>query len=38
MAVVRMKQLLDSGVELGHETRRWYPKMRRFIFTEGNGI
>ena len=33
-----MKQLLDSGVHFGHQTRRWNPKMKRFIFTERNGI
>jgi small subunit ribosomal protein S2 len=33
-----MRQLLDSGVHFGHQTRRWNPKMRRFIFTERNGI
>src|SRR3712207_441717 len=38
MAVVSMKQLLDSGVHFGHQTRRWNPKMKRFIFTERNGI
>ncbi|MBA2552960.1 MAG: 30S ribosomal protein S2 [Geodermatophilaceae bacterium] len=38
MAVVTMKQLLDSGVHFGHQTRRWNPKMKRFIFTERNGI
>ncbi len=38
MAVVTMRQLLDSGVHFGHQTRRWNPKMRRFIFTERNGI
>ena len=38
MAVVTMKQLLESGVHFGHQTRRWNPKMRRFIFTERNGI
>src|SRR5436853_734913 len=38
MAVVSMKQLLDSGVHFGHQTRRWNPKMRRFIFAERNGI
>ncbi|MGN6333626.1 MAG: 30S ribosomal protein S2 [Motilibacteraceae bacterium] len=37
MAVVTMKQLLESGVHFGHQTRRWNPKMRRFIFTERNG-
>lgn len=36
--VVTMKQLLESGVHFGHQTRRWNPKMRRFIFTERNGI
>jgi small subunit ribosomal protein S2 len=38
MAVVSMKQLLDSGVHFGHQTRRWNPKMKRFILTERNGI
>jgi small subunit ribosomal protein S2 len=38
MAVVTMKNLLDSGVHFGHQTRRWNPKMKRFIFTERNGI
>ncbi len=38
MAVVTMKQLLDSGTHFGHQTRRWNPKMRRFIFTDRNGI
>ena len=38
MAVVTMKQLLDSGVHFGHQTRRWNPKMKRFIFSERNGI
>ena len=38
MAVVTMKQLLDSGAHFGHQTRRWNPKMKRFIFTERNGI
>jgi small subunit ribosomal protein S2 len=33
-----MRQLLDSGVHFGHQTRRWNPKMKRFIFTERNGI
>ena len=36
--VVTMKQLLESGVHFGHQTRRWNPKMKRFIFTERNGI
>jgi len=38
MAVVSMKQLLESGVHFGHQTRRWNPKMRPYIFTERNGI
>jgi small subunit ribosomal protein S2 len=38
MAVVTMRQLLDSGVHFGHQTSRWNPKMKRFIFTERNGI
>jgi len=38
MAVVSMKQLLEAGVHFGHQTRRWNPKMSRFIFTERNGI
>ncbi|KLL12862.1 30S ribosomal protein S2 [Protofrankia coriariae] len=38
MAVVTMKQLLESGVHFGHQTKRWNPKMKRFIFTERNGI
>lgn len=38
MAVVSMKQLLESGVHFGHQTRRWNPKMKPFIFTERNGI
>ena len=38
MAVVTMRQLLESGVHFGHQTRRWNPKMRRFIFTDRNGI
>ena len=38
MAVVTMRQLLDAGVHFGHQTRRWNPKMKRFIFTERNGI
>lgn len=38
MAVISMKQLLESGVHFGHQTRRWNPKMRPFIFTERNGI
>ncbi len=38
MAVVTMRQLLDAGVHFGHQTRRWNPKMKRFIFGERNGI
>ena len=38
MAVVTMKSLLESGVHFGHQTKRWNPKMARFIFTERNGI
>ena len=38
MAVVSMKQLLGAGVHFGHQTRRWNPKMRRFILGERNGI
>ena len=38
MAVVTMRQLLESGVHFGHQTRRWNPKMKRFIVTERNGI
>ena len=37
MAVVTMKQLLDSGTHFGHQTRRWNPKMKRFIFTDRIG-
>jgi small subunit ribosomal protein S2 len=38
MAVVPMKDLLEAGVHFGHQTRRWNPKMKRFIFTERGGI
>jgi small subunit ribosomal protein S2 len=38
MPVVSMKELLEAGVHFGHQTRRWNPKMRRFIFTERGGI
>ncbi|MGH3746279.1 MAG: 30S ribosomal protein S2, partial [Micromonosporaceae bacterium] len=38
MPVVTMRQLLESGVHFGHQTRRWNPKMKRYIFTERNGI
>ena len=37
MAVVSMKQLLEAGVHFGHQTRRWNPKMAKYIFTERNG-
>ncbi len=38
MAAISMKQLLEAGVHFGHQTRRWNPKMARYIFTERNGI
>jgi small subunit ribosomal protein S2 len=38
MSVVTMRELLEAGVHFGHQTRRWNPKMRRFIFTERGGI
>ena len=38
MTVVTMRQLLESGVHFGHQTRRWNPKMKRYIFTDRNGI
>jgi small subunit ribosomal protein S2 len=38
MAVISMRQMLEAGVHFGHQTRRWNPKMRRFIFGERNGI
>ena len=38
MPVVTMRQLLEAGVHFGHQTKRWNPKMRRFIFTQRNGI
>ena len=38
MAVVSMKQLLDAGAHFGHQTRRWNPKMKRYIYTDRNGI
>ncbi len=38
MAVTTMKQLLEAGVHFGHQTRRWNPKMRKYIFGERNGI
>ena len=38
MSVLSMKQLLEAGVHFGHQTRRWNPKMKKYIFTERNGI
>lgn len=38
MSIISMKQLLESGVHFGHQTRRWNPKMASYIFTERNGI
>ena len=38
MAIVSMKQLLEAGVHFGHQTRRWNPKMSKYIFTQRNGI
>jgi len=38
MAAISMKQLLEAGVHFGHQTRRWNPKMKPYIFTERNGI
>jgi len=38
MSVITMKQLLEAGVHFGHQTRRWNPKMKKYIFTERNGI
>jgi len=38
MAIVTMKQLLETGVHFGHRTRRWNPKMARYIYTERNGV
>lgn len=38
MSVVSMKQLLESGVHFGHATRRWNPKMAKYIYTARNGI
>ncbi len=38
MPVVTMKEMLESGVHFGHQTRRWNPKMKRFILTERNGL
>ena len=36
MSVITMKQLLEAGVHFGHQTRRWNPKMKKYIFTERN--
>ena len=38
MSVISMKNLLEAGVHFGHQTRRWNPKMKPYIFTERNGI
>lgn len=38
MSIISMKQLLEAGVHFGHQTRRWNPKMKEYIFTERNGI
>lgn len=38
MAYISMKQLLEAGVQFGHQTRRWNPKMKKYIYTERNGI
>ena len=38
MADIGMKELLEAGVHFGHQTRRWNPKMKKFIFIERNGI
>ena len=38
MSVVTTRQLLDSGVHFGHQTRRWNPKMKRYILTDRSGI
>ena len=38
MPVISMKQLLESGVHFGHQTRRWNPKMKKYIYTSRNGI
>ena len=38
MAVVTIRQMLDSGVHFGHQTQRWNPKVKRFILTERSGI
>ena len=38
MAVVTMKNLLESGVHFGHKTKRWDPRMKKYIFAERNGF
>ena len=38
MAVISMRQMIEAGAHFGHQTRRWNPKMKRFIFGERNGI
>ncbi len=38
MAIISMKSLLEAGVHFGHQTRRWNPKMKKYVFTERNGI
>ena len=38
MAIISMKQLLEAGVHFGHQTRRWNPKMKKYIYTDRNGI
>ena len=38
MAIVSMRQMLEAGVHFGHQTHRWNPRMKRFIFGERNGI
>ena len=38
MSIITIKQLLEAGVHFGHQTRRWNPKMKEYIFTERNGI
>ena len=38
MSVISMKQLLEAGVHFGHQTRKWNPKMKKYIFTDRNGI
>ncbi len=38
MSAVSMREMLEAGVHFGHQTHRWNPKMKRFIFTERNGV